>query len=239
MKLRVQLKSILALYNRNGSSLHMKCEDRYIGQSFRLAAVALVALAASPWSASAVDSEPRLSKKQVETIIAQGAAYASRVNLNSVIAVVDREGFVLGVWNVAGGADPTAEIVAGAVSRGGTAAMLSSNQNAFTSRTAGFIIQQHFAPGVRNTTPGPLVGVGFSEFVLLGCEQIRESSPGATLRMSLPIRLILPAQFQSPGVRTEGVSFTSLADSPGGVPLFIERDVGRRRRGERGIIAQA
>ena len=44
----------------------------------------------------------------------------------------------------------------------GTAAFLSSDQNAFTSRTAGFIIQQHFPPGVFNTPTGPLVGVGLS-----------------------------------------------------------------------------
>ena len=40
-----------------------------------------------------------------------------------------------------------------------TAAYLSSNGEAFTSRTAGYIIQPHFPPGIANTAPGPLTGV--------------------------------------------------------------------------------
>src|SRR6185437_3172691 len=71
------------------------------------------------------------------------------------------EGYVLGVWVVRGGPATPGEI-ATAVSKAGTAAFLSSNQNAFTTRTAGFIIQQHFPPGVQNTPTGPLVGVGLS-----------------------------------------------------------------------------
>ncbi len=70
---------------------------------------------------------------------------------NRVIAVVDREGHVLAVWDVNGaaatGSGPAN--VAAAVAKAGTAAYLSSNQHAFTTRTAGFIIQQHFPPEVR------------------------------------------------------------------------------------------
>src|SRR4029077_9051611 len=86
---------------------------------------------------------------------------AVKISPNSVIAVTDREGNVLGAWVVHGGAATDPEI-ATAVSKAGTAAYLSSNRNAFTSRTAGFIIQQHFPPGVINAAPGPLVGVGLS-----------------------------------------------------------------------------
>ncbi|MDP9186393.1 MAG: heme-binding protein, partial [Verrucomicrobiota bacterium] len=102
-----------------------------------------------------------LTVADVHTIINQAVTRAVRISPNSVIAVVDREGYVLGVWVVRGGAATPGEI-ATAVSKAGTAAYLSSNQNAFTSRTAGFIIQQHFPPGVSNTAPGPLVGVGLS-----------------------------------------------------------------------------
>src|SRR5438552_863377 len=103
----------------------------------------------------------QLTAVDVQTIINRAVTRAVQISPNSVIAVVDREGYVIGVWNVAGG-EPTPTQVANAVSKAGTAAFLSSNQNAFTSRTAGFIIQQHFPPGLRNTATGPLVGVGCS-----------------------------------------------------------------------------
>ncbi len=112
--------------------------------------------------------DTQLTEADVEQIIAQAATRASQVDPNSIIAVVDREGYVLGVWDVAGDSNPNAEFVAAAISRAGTAAFLSSDQNAFTSRTAGYIIQQHFPPFVRNTPPGPLVGVGISSVFLSG-----------------------------------------------------------------------
>src|SRR5438309_5056263 len=103
----------------------------------------------------------QLAAADVQTIINHAVTRAVEVSPRSVIAVADREGYVLGVWNVRGG-EPTKEQIATAVSKAGTAAFLSSNQNAFTSRTAGSIIQQHFPPGITNTAPGLLVGVGLS-----------------------------------------------------------------------------
>jgi len=50
-----------------------------------------------------------------------------------------------------------------------TAAFLSSNQHAFSSRTARFIIQDTFPPGLANTVGGPLYGVGFSS---LACSDV-------------------------------------------------------------------
>jgi uncharacterized protein GlcG (DUF336 family) len=110
--------------------------------------------------------QEQLTKQDVQQIIAQAASRAAQVDQGAIIAVVDREGYVLGVWDVAGDSSPNIEFISGAIARAGTAAFLSSNQNAFTSRTAGYIIQQHFPPMVRNTPPGPLVGVGLSSFYL-------------------------------------------------------------------------
>src|SRR5256714_4092842 len=118
--------------------------------------VAVVALASIASSALA-----QLTAADVTGIINRAVTRAVKISPNTVIAVIDREGYVLGVWVVAGGAATQGEL-ATAVSKAGTAAYLSSNQNAFTSRTAGFIIQQHFPPGVKNTATGPLVGVGLS-----------------------------------------------------------------------------
>ncbi len=169
---------------------------------------------------------PRLTRAEVEQVLAQAATHASRVNPKAIIAVTDREGFVLGVWDVAGRLPDTLPPlrfkgnslkvygeIASAISRAGTAAFLSSNQNAFTSRTAGYIIQQHFPVGVRNTPPGPLVGVGFSNLFYTDINRFKQIPP------NFDPTILLPPTF-SPGVRGNPVPFTSLNDSPGGVPLY-------------------
>ena len=165
-------------------------------------------------------SVEQLTSAEDEQIFAQAVAKAADVNRRAVIAVVDREGFVLGVWSVPGVTTvnkvvvfPKDGIVAAAVARAGTAAFLSSDENAFTSRTAGYIIQQHFPVGVRNTPPGPLVGVGFSNLFYSDVNRFKQIPPGFD-----PLALKTP--FQSPGVRGEMVALTSLNDSPGGVPLY-------------------
>ena len=106
----------------------------FIGPMTKAAAAALLSLLlVSAQAASVV----QLTKDEVEQIVAQAATEASRVNRRAVIAVVDRDGFVLAVWDVRGGAfAPPAGVVAAAVSRAGTAAFLSSDENAFTPRTA-------------------------------------------------------------------------------------------------------
>src|SRR2546423_14722151 len=106
-------------------------------------------------------------------MVSRAVTRAVRISPNSVIAVTDREGYVLGVWVVAGGAASQGQL-ATAVSKAGTAAFLSSNQNAFSSRTAGYIIQQHFPVGVKNTAPGPLVGVGLSNLFISDVNQFKK-----------------------------------------------------------------
>ena len=155
----------------------------------------------------------RLTKEDVERVIGQAVHAARSRSQNSVIAVVDREAFVLGVWDVGGGARPSDEVLSGAIGRAGAAALLSSNQKAFTTRTAGWIIQQHFPPGVKNTPPGPLVGVGFSNLFYSDVNRIKQIPAG--FDGSAPV-----ASNVSPGARATGVIFTSLQDSPGGVPLY-------------------
>lgn len=147
-----------------------------------------------------------LTEADVRTVINQAVTRALQISPNSVIAVTDREGDVLGVWIVRGG-QPTQEEIASCVSKAGTAAYLSSNHNAFTSRTAGFIIQQHFPPGVRNTPPGPLVGVGLSNLFFSDINKFR--APGSVISFS-----------STPGNTIVPVVGTSLDGSPGGVPLY-------------------
>ena len=165
----------------------------------------------------------QLTQADVERVLTQAIASAAQIDPRAVIAVVDREGFVLGVWSVRVGNGPSAGVVAGAVSRAGTAAFLSSNQNAFTSRTAGFIIQQHFPPGVRGTSPGPLVGVGFSNLFYSDVNRLK-AIPAGFNPLDLSPTKDAPGDPQtkqiSGGVRGTAVALTSLNDSPGGVPLY-------------------
>ena len=159
----------------------------------------------------------QLTAADVQTIINQAVSRAANISPNSVIAVTDREGYVLGVWVVRGGPATPGEI-ATAVSKAGTAAYLSSNQNAFTSRTAGFIIQQHFPPGVQFTPTGPLVGVGLSNLFTTDVNRFKKTDmvPCQGLLMPCP-----PAvEPVSPGVLGSPIAFTSLDGSPGGVPLY-------------------
>jgi uncharacterized protein GlcG (DUF336 family) len=149
----------------------------------------------------------QLTALDVQTIINHAVTRAVKISPNSVIAVTDREGYVLAVWVVRGGMANVDE-VATAVSKAGTAAFLSSNQNAFTSRTAGFIIQQHFPPGVNNTATGPLVGVGLSNLFFSDINKFKKV-PG-TVSVFSP----------TPGLSVDPVIGTSLDGSPGGVPLY-------------------
>jgi uncharacterized protein GlcG (DUF336 family) len=159
--------------------------------------------------AFASSARAQLTAGDVQRVITQGVSRASRISPNSVIAVTDREGFVLGVWNVRGG-EPTPDEIANAVSRAGTAAFLSSNANAFSTRTAGFIIQQHFPPGVKYTSPGPLVGVGFSNLPFSDVNRFK--------RFLGPVPA--PPIGISPGTRGSPIPGTSLDGSPGGLPLY-------------------
>jgi uncharacterized protein GlcG (DUF336 family) len=159
----------------------------------------------------------QLTAADVQKVINQAVNRAVKISPNSVIAVTDREGYVLGIWVVRGGSANPGEI-ATAVSKAGTASYLSSNQNAFTSRTAGFIIQQHFPPGVQFTPTGPLVGVGLSNLFVSDVNRFKKTDMVPCTGTLLPC----PPAFEpvSPGVLGSPIPFTSLDGSPGGVPLY-------------------
>jgi uncharacterized protein GlcG (DUF336 family) len=148
-----------------------------------------------------------LSTSEVQTIIAQAVSTAVLLGHPVTVAVTDREGNVLGVFKMTGaptttqlrGGGPgpsqvpspvTGFVPAGldgtivpadlaAISKAGTASLFSTRGNAFTSRTAGFIIQEHFPPGIDFRSGGPLYGVQFSS---LPCSDIK--IPGLPLGLS-------------------------------------------------------
>ncbi len=123
-----------------------------------------------------------LTQADVEGVIARAAAEAQARNLPAVIAVTDRVGNVLAVFTMAGaratattrpgsgGVNTDAQGVTfpaalGAISKAITGAYLSSGGNAFSTRTASMIVQQHFPPSANTVglESGPLSGVQFSQ----------------------------------------------------------------------------
>ncbi len=99
----------------------------------------LFAVIAATGCARAV--EP-LTAADVNTIVAQAVQAAGAAGVtHGFIAVSDREGFILGLYSLSGTPAATDFGPVNAIDKAGTAAFLSSNGEAFTSRTAGYIIQ--------------------------------------------------------------------------------------------------
>ena len=163
-----------------------------ISRNNGLALLAFLVLTATGRAAA-----PTLTVADVNKILGQAAKAAMVYSPSSVIAVTDREGFVLGVYGVSGQPSTVSFPFFNAIDKAATAAYLSSNGEAFTSRTAGFIIQPHFPPGISNTAPGPLTGVGLSSLPFSDVNHFRPAT--------------------RPKDRIEN---TSLSGNPGGVPLY-------------------
>ena len=135
------------------------------------------------------------SSVEVQQLLAQAVSAAAALNRPVTVAVVDREANVLGVFKMTGA--PASTVIRGggtsgrgleglsvpstlaAISKAGTAALFSTTGNAFTTRTASFIIQEHIPPGVDNRPGGPLYGVQYSS---LPCSDIKK--PGLPLGLS-------------------------------------------------------
>ncbi|MGH8589113.1 MAG: heme-binding protein [Gammaproteobacteria bacterium] len=171
-----------------------------------------------------------LRASQVERVIAQAVTEARARNRRATIAVVDRVGNVLAVFQM-NGARPFARITSGrfnkrlpppgaagleeiqlpirgappgvptsfaAIAKAITAAYLSSEGNAFGSRTANQIVQEFFNPGERGQPSGPLFGVQFSQ---LPCGDLVQQGEAVGI-----------------GPRRSPLG---LSADPGGLPLFF------------------
>ena len=135
-----------------------------------------------------------LAETDVQTILQQAASAANALGRAVNIVVADREGNVLGSLAMTGTPNSTIRSVGrpgqglegtivpaaeAATAKAATAAFFSTSGNAFTTRTAGFIIQEHFPPGISFRAGGPLYGVQFSS---LPCSDIKK--PSARLGLS-------------------------------------------------------
>lgn len=135
---------------------------------------------AAPCDGNCAAAGSFLTTADVERILAQGVAEAEARGIAGTLAVVDRVGNVLAVFRMTAAAG-TVTITSGGTAQGGlenvdvipdtlaaiakaiTGAYLSSEGNAFSTRTAGQIVQEHFNPGERLAPGGPLFGVQFSQ----------------------------------------------------------------------------
>ena len=155
-----------------------------------------------------------LSEQDVVKIISQAIKASNSLAIASTISITDRVGNVLAVYQMPG-ANPSTTINGqigaqgglegltvpaslAAISKAGTGAYLSSQGNAFSTRTASYIVQENFAPGQHNAPGGPLFGVQFSQ---LPCSDVKDPLLGPR---PLPL---------------------GLSADPGGIPLYKNGDV--------------
>ena len=165
-----------------------------------------------------------LSEDDVRRILAQAIFEAQARRAPAAIVVVDRVGNVLAAFEMTGAprgivtngdrgvrsglddavldppasASPDTSFAAlAAISKALTSAYFSSRGNAFTTRTAGQILQEHFNVTEANVPAGPLFSVQFSQLV---CSDI-----------------VTPAAPGTAGPRPAPLGF---AADPGAVPLY-------------------
>lgn len=154
-----------------------------------------------------------LSVADVQQVIAEAVGEAQARKAQATIAVVDRVGNVLGVFKM----DPNASFVIdggrgatgglegvsivppelAAISKAITAAYFSSTANAFSTRSAGQLLQEHFDPGESGQPAGPLFTVQFSQ---LTCSDVSQQAVAGTV-----------------GPKRSPLGF---AADPGGFPLY-------------------
>ena len=167
------------------------------------------------WGAGPLPAYTPLAVPEIEAVIGQAVDQATASGADVTVAVVDREGFVLGVFAMPlaplGPAFPVSATlppdgapgINAAIAKARTAAFLSSNQNAFTTRTAGYIVDAHFPPGVFYTPAGPLYGVQNSNDT--GGDAVRGVGAGGVPISNNPTPLPDPNGFSG---------------GPGGLPLY-------------------
>ncbi len=142
----------------------------------------------------AAASPVALTVAEVQRIVSQAVQEAQARGASATVAVVDRVGNVLAVFQMPAAA-PTFTISGGrgvvgglegvnivpsafaAISKAITGAYLSSEGNAFSTRTASQIVQQNFNPGEIGSPGGPLFGVQFSS---LSCSDVVSTAAAGT-----------------------------------------------------------
>ena len=170
---------------------------------------------------------PAVQALQVTDVQNIVQAAVNSVNVDMAVAVVDRAGFVLGVFRTQNapatasgnfGQVQSANEVAVALAR--TGAFFSNDQAPLSSRTVRFISGVHFPPGVMNQPPADLYGI---ENTNRGCTLVNDPN----FQSKIPPSLSLSGGFGL-GVLTgkaDIMDSNAAAVNPGGVPIFYKNVV--------------
>jgi uncharacterized protein GlcG (DUF336 family) len=167
---------------------------------------------------------PQLQIADVQKIV---QAAVNSANVDMVVAVVDRAGFLLGVYRTqnapataTGNFSATVDANDLAVALARTGAFFSNNQAPLSSRTVRFISGIHFPAGVQNQSPADLYGI---ENTNRGCTLVNDP----IYQSKVPPSLALGGGFGL-GVIT-GKKDVMDSDpntvNPGGLPIFYQNVV--------------
>ena len=167
---------------------------------------------------------PAVQPLQVADVQSIVQAAVHSVNVDMVVAVVDRAGFVLGVFRTQNapataignfGQTQNANDVAVALAR--TGAFFSNDQAPLSSRTVRFISGIHFPPGVSNQPPADLYGI---ENTNRGCTLVNDPA----FESKIPPSLALSGGFGLGVItgKTDTMDSNAAAVNPGGVPIFYK-----------------
>src|SRR5712691_4375653 len=174
--------------------------------------------------APSVPAVPPLQIIDVQNIV---QAAVNSVKMEMVVAVVDRAGFVLGVFRTQNapataignfGQSQNANDVAVALAR--TGAFFSNDQAPLSSRTVRFISGIHFPPGVMNQPPADLYGI---ENTNRGCTLVN----GPAFQSRILPSLALGGGFGLGRItgKADSMDSDATAVNPGGVPIFYKNVV--------------
>jgi uncharacterized protein GlcG (DUF336 family) len=178
----------------------------------------------APLSPPPVPVVQALQAADVQKIV---TAAVNSTDVEMIVAVVDRAGFVLGVFRTQNaplttignfGQAENANDVAVALAR--TGAFFSNDQAPLSSRTVRFISGVHFPPGVMNQPAADLYGI---ENTNRGCTLVNDPN----FQSKIPPSLSLSGGF-GPGVltgKTDSVDSNATDVNPGGVPIFYKNVV--------------
>ncbi|MGC1418083.1 MAG: heme-binding protein [Candidatus Acidiferrum sp.] len=193
------------------------------------AVLALLLVSCGGGSSTPVSPPPVASFQPLQIADVQSIVQATvnSANVDMVVAVVDRAGFVLGVYHTQnapataiGNFGQTLDAKDLAVALARTGAFFSNDQAPLSSRTVRFISGIHFPPGVTNQPTAALYGI---ENTNRGCTLVNNAS----FQSQIPPSLALGGGF-GPGVITgkvDEMDSDPLAVNPGGVPIFYQNVV--------------
>jgi uncharacterized protein GlcG (DUF336 family) len=191
--------------------------------------LALLLVSCGSGSITAVSPPPVATVQPLQVADVQKVVQAAvnSVNADMVVAVVDRAGFVLGVFRTQnapatslGNFGQMLDANDVAVSLARTGAFFSNDQAPLSSRTVRFISGIHFPPGVTNQPPADLYGI---ENTNRGCTLVNS----AAFQSQILPSLALGGGF-GPGILTgkaDAMDSNPLTVNPGGVPIFYQNVV--------------